>query len=82
MIPTGQDTTNGIGQTPFFGFRPLNVGLLVGGLVAIAVGYMLLNRGSTVAAPLLLVLGYAVLVPAALLVGLRRQRDLDEGRGE
>lgn len=82
MIPTGQDTTNGMGQAPFFGFRALNVGLLVGGLVAIAVGYLLLNRGSTVAAPLLLVLGYAVLVPAALLVGLRRPRVPDEGRGE
>lgn len=71
-----------MGQTPIFGLRPLNLGLLVGGLVAIATGYMLLNRGSTVAAPLLLVLGYAVLVPAALLVGLRRSRDLDEGEGE
>ena len=82
MIPTGQGATKGMGQTPFFGLRPLNLGLLVGGLVAILVGYILLNRGSTVAAPLLLVLGYAVLVPAALLVGLRRQRDPDEGGGE
>lgn len=73
---------NGIGQAPFFGFRPLNLGLLLGGLVAIAVGYILLDRGSTVAAPLLLVLGYAVLVPAALLVGLRRPRDPNEDGGE
>lgn len=82
MTPIGQNATNGMGQTQFFGFRPLNVGLLVGGLVAIAVGYLLLGRGSTVAAPLLLVLGYAVLVPAALLVGLRRPRDPVEGGGE
>ncbi len=83
MIPTGQGTTNEIGGQPsFFGFRLLNVGLFVGGLVTIAVGYILLNRGSTVAAPLLLVLGYAVLVPAALLVGVRRRRHPDEGRGE
>ncbi|MFW6088945.1 MAG: hypothetical protein ACODAB_04275 [Gemmatimonadota bacterium] len=71
-----------MGQTSFFGLRALNVGLLAGGLVAIAVGYVLLNRGSTVAAPLLLLLGYAVLVPAALLVGLRRPRDPDAGEGE
>lgn len=82
MIPSGQGTTNDMGHTPLFGFRPLNIGLLAAGLIAIAAGYILLNRGSTVAAPLLLVLGYAVLVPAALLVGLRRSRDPDEGRGE
>jgi hypothetical protein len=71
MIPTRQQTTEDTGAAPFFGFGPLNLALLVGGLVAIGVGYVLLSRGSTVAAPLLLVLGYAVLVPAALLVGLR-----------
>jgi len=82
MIPTGRDTANGGGRAPFFGLRSLNVALLVGGLGAIALGYVLLSRGSTVAAPLLLVLGYAVLVPAALLVGLRRPRGPAEGGGE
>lgn len=37
------------------------------GLAAITAGYVLLARGSTVAAPLLLVLGYAVLVPLAIM---------------
>lgn len=82
MIPTGQRTTDDPGSARPFRFGPLNVGLLAAGLVAIGGGYVLLGRGSTVAAPLLLVLGYAVLVPAALLVGLRRSRDPFEGEGE
>lgn len=79
MIASGEPNTRGQGRPPAFGMRPLNIGLLGAGLLSIAAGYVLLSRGSTVAAPLLLVLGYAVLVPAALLVGLRRSSD---GRGE
>lgn len=37
------------------------------GVLAIVLGYVLLNGGSTVAAPLLLVLGYVVLLPLALI---------------
>jgi len=42
------------------------------GLTSIAVGYVLLDRGSVTAAPLLLVLGYAVFLPAGLILGWRR----------
>jgi len=38
-------------------------------LVAILLGYMLLSRGSITAAPILLVLGYCVLVPYGLAAG-------------
>jgi len=41
--------------------------LAVAAVLSIAVGYLLLSRGSITAAPLLLVLGYAVLMPAAIL---------------
>jgi hypothetical protein len=82
MTPIGPRTTRDAGPTPFFGLRTLNGVLFVAGLGAIGIGYALLSRGSTVAAPLLLVLGYAVLVPAALLVGLRGARDPGEGGGE
>jgi uncharacterized membrane protein HdeD (DUF308 family) len=37
------------------------------GVLAITLGYVLLARGSTVAAPLLLVLGYAVLLPIGII---------------
>jgi hypothetical protein len=56
----------------FLGLRTLNGVLLIGGIVAVLFGYFLLNRGSVTAAPLLLVFGYLVLIPAGLMVGLRR----------
>ena len=49
-------------------FSATNWGLLVAGIAAITVGYVLLSGGSTVAAPLILVLGYMVLLPAALIL--------------
>lgn len=48
-------------------FGPVNWALLAAGLVAVTVGFVLLSRGSTVAAPLLLVLGYAVLIPLGII---------------
>lgn len=52
------------GATLRFGRR--NYALLAGAILALAVGYVLLARGSTVAAPMLLVLGYCVLFPLGL----------------
>jgi len=49
-------------------FSAINGILLTAGLAAIAAGYVLLSRGSTVGAPLLLVLGYAVLLPLAIIL--------------
>lgn len=50
----------------------MNWALLLAGVVAVLFGYVLLNRGSVTAAPLLLVFGYLVLIPAGLLAGLRQ----------
>jgi hypothetical protein len=47
-------------------FGPRNYACLAGGVGCIAVGYWLLARGSTTAAPILLVLGYCVLIPLGL----------------
>lgn len=49
-------------------FSRVNWALLIAGIVAIAMGYVLLSGGSTVAAPLILVLGYVVLLPASLIL--------------
>lgn len=65
-----------------FGLQTLNLVLLAFGVVTIAAGYVLLGRGSTVAAPLLLVVGYAGLIPAALLVGFGRGAGSDSEPGE
>lgn len=49
-------------------FSAINGILLAAGIAAIAGGYVLLAGGSTVGAPLLLVLGYAVLIPLAIIL--------------
>ena len=49
-------------------FSAINGILLAAGLAAIVGGYVLLADGSTVGAPLLLVLGYAVLIPLAIIL--------------
>ena len=56
-------------------FGPTNYALFGAAVVAIVLGYALLGRGSITLAPILLVLGYVVLLPAGILV----RRDL---RGE
>ena len=49
-------------------FSTINLVLGVAGLIALALGYLLLSQGSITAAPILLVLGYVVLVPLALIL--------------
>jgi len=55
-----------------FAFGRANYAAFAAGVAAIALGYVLLDQGSITAAPLLLILGYAVLLPAGLLLGWRR----------
>jgi len=52
------------------GFRwgVLNSALLALGVVTLVAGYMSLSKGSLTLAPVLLVTGYCVLIPTALLV--------------
>jgi hypothetical protein len=56
-----------------------NVLMLFAGIVIIAVGYFLLGRGSITAAPLLLVLGYCVVVPLSIILWVKRP-DTDSQR--
>ena len=48
-------------------FTPANLWFALGGLTVIAGGYYLLGQGSTSLAPVMLVLGYVVLLPMAIL---------------
>lgn len=59
----------------WFGLGPVNWALLGAGALAIVVGYVLLDRGSVTAAPILLVLGYVVFIPSGLYAGYRRLGD-------
>jgi hypothetical protein len=52
-------------------FGPLNYLLLAAALTCLILGYWLLSRGSTAAAPVLLVLGYCVLFPLGLALSPR-----------
>lgn len=54
-----------------FGLGTVNLVLLAAALAVIVAGYVLLERGSITAAPILLVLGYLILIPAGLLLGSR-----------
>lgn len=67
------------GDSPrgWLGFGLANLGILALAVLAIGGGYVLLNRGSVTAAPLLLTLGYMVLLPMGLLFGYRRLRGRD-----
>ena len=49
-------------------FAPRNLALLGGGLLAIILGYVLMGGGDIVLVPLLLVLGYAVLIPLGIIL--------------
>jgi hypothetical protein len=49
-------------------FSGVNLVLAVAGLAVVALGYYLLAQGSITAAPLLLVLGYVVLLPLAIIL--------------
>ena len=48
-------------------FTMVNAALGVGGIAALTLGYWLLAQGSITAAPVLLVLGYVVLLPMAII---------------
>lgn len=54
-------------RPPSLRWSPVNYAFLGAGLVSIAVGFVLLAQGSIVGAPLLLALGYVVLVPLGII---------------
>ena len=53
-------------RPPSLRWSPVNYGLIGAGIASIAVGFVLLAGGSIVSAPLLLSLGYVVLIPLGI----------------
>ncbi len=53
---------------PSLELSPTNLWIALGGLAVIAAGYYLLGQGSISLAPVLLVLGYVVLLPLAIIL--------------
>ena len=62
-----QKSRAGSHRPPSLRWTPVNYALMGGGLISLALGYVLLSNGSTVAAPLLLALGYVVLIPLGII---------------
>lgn len=49
-------------------FGAVNAALFAAAVVVLGAGYLLLARGSTTAAPVLLVVGYCILLPLGLIL--------------
>lgn len=60
--PTAEPSESGVR------FSALNWALLAVGVICVIAGYILLSHASTVAAPLLLVLGYVILLPLGIIL--------------
>lgn len=65
MVKKEKKTTNEGFEWPF---GPRNYILFAVGLLVIVVGYISLSAGSITLAPILLVLGYCVLIPISIIV--------------
>ncbi|MGQ9604541.1 MAG: hypothetical protein ACUVUU_10110 [bacterium] len=75
-----------------FNLGKTNLLLMLAGLVVIVIGFMLLGKGSITAAPILLVLGYCVIIPLAIVyrskkkkaveAAIEKRRDEQVGMGE
>lgn len=57
------------------GFTKRNYYLFALGLVVIVVGFITLRMGSITLAPILLVLGYCVIIPLSIIIDWKRKRE-------
>jgi uncharacterized membrane protein HdeD (DUF308 family) len=48
--------------------KPKNWGIIILGIVVVGIGFLYLSRGSLTLAPILLVLGYAILIPIGIIL--------------
>ena len=66
MVARGQkDDQHPVEKSPF---GPKNYVAFALGLLTIGLGYVFLSKGSITAAPILLVLGYCVIIPVAIML--------------
>ncbi len=59
-----------------------NVLLLMAGIIVVTIGYLLLGKGSITAAPVLLVVGYCVMIPLSIILWVRQPEKKRTGSGE
>ena len=63
-------------------FTKKNYILFAMGIFVIVVGYITLGYGSITLAPILLVLGYCVIIPIAIIINGERERPKEPGKKE
>ena len=68
MGPKRETKTSGESNRAPLQFSAINGILGVAGILTVALGYYLLSQGSITAAPILLVLGYLIFLPLAIIL--------------
>ena len=68
MAPKREAKTSGETNRAPLQFSAINGILVVAGILTVALCYYLLSQGSITAAPLLLVLGYVIFLPLAIIL--------------
>jgi hypothetical protein len=65
--PTGRAKAQATTKSEGLPFTKMNYYIFAAGLLAIVLGYFTLSQGDITLAPILLVLGYCVIIPIAIL---------------
>ena len=61
-----------------FVFNKLNVILLIAAIVVTVIGYIIMGTGDNTVSPILLIIAYVVLFPAAIMAGAKKKSDNNE----
>lgn len=67
LMPDKRRRTTKTPRPPSLRWSPINYALMGAGILVLAAGFLLLAQGSIVAAPLLLALGFVVLIPVGII---------------
>jgi len=69
MIKEAKKQTKKITATEeILSFNKKNYSLFAAGIISIIIGYLFLSKGSITVAPILLVLGYVILIPISIII--------------
>lgn len=69
MIKEAKKQTKKITATEeILSFNKKNYSLFAAGIISIIIGYLFLSKGSITVAPILLVLGYVILIPTSIII--------------
>ena len=59
-------------------FDKLNVSLLLVAIVVTAIAYVIMGTGENTISPIMLIIAYVILFPAAIIAGVKRSTNEDE----